>query len=352
MTRRHPWLQPSPAAPDEPYDAFLVVAPDAPLIQAGQSANRVAATHTFDDYHARLAPATLRRQREGLVCFARFLAEAGIFLEAEALLHDPSAWTGVTWGLVQGFARWLLQAGYAVGTVNVRLSTVKRYAQLAAQAGAIPAEELALLTSVKGYGRKQGRNLDAARAVTRVGAKKAQPTRLSEAAMQALKQQPDTPQGRRDALLVCLLVDHGLRVGEVAELTVACLDVAAGRVQFYRRKVDETQIHKLSADTLRAATRYLALDALLPSGSLLRGSRKNGELVGQMGVRAIRERVRLLGEAVGVADLSPHDCRHAWATYWAPRVSLKQLQKAGGWASPAMPLHYAHASELANDGMA
>jgi site-specific recombinase XerD len=36
----------------------------------------------------------------------------------------------------------------------------------------------------------------------------------------ALKTQPDTPQGRRDALLMCLLLDHGLRVGEVAILVI------------------------------------------------------------------------------------------------------------------------------------
>jgi integrase len=115
--------------------------------------------------------------------------------------------------------------------------------------------------------------------------------------------------------------------------------------------VDETQVHKLTADTLRAATAYAREDALA-TGPLLRGSRKSGELSGGMSVRAIRERVRLLGEAAGLSGLSPHDCRHYWATYWAPRVSIKQLQKAGGWASPAMPLHYAQASEVANEGMA
>jgi hypothetical protein len=40
-----------------------------------------------------------------------------------------------------------------------------------------------------------------------------------------LKSQPDTPQGRRDALLMCLLLDHGLRVGEVARLQVSDFDL-------------------------------------------------------------------------------------------------------------------------------
>jgi len=33
-----------------------------------------------------------------------------------------------------------------------------------------------------------------------------------------LKQQPDTPQGRRDPLLMCILLEHGLRYGEIAIL--------------------------------------------------------------------------------------------------------------------------------------
>jgi integrase len=123
---------------------------------------------------------------------------------------------------------------------------------------------------------------------------------------------------------------------------------------FYRRKVNEEQTHKLSADTLRAMQAYLAHDmaSAAPATQLLMGIRKDGSLAGGMSTRAIRMRVRLLGEQVGIEALSPHDCRHYWATYWAPRISLPQLQKAGGWSSPAMPLHYARAAEIANEGMA
>ncbi|MBA3531538.1 MAG: tyrosine-type recombinase/integrase, partial [Ardenticatenales bacterium] len=219
----------------------------------------------------------------------------------EALFGEPAAWAGVTWGLVQGFVAWLLAEGYAVGSINVHLATVRSYARLAAQAGAIPAQELGLIQSVRGYGRKQGRNLDAQRTVTCVGHKKVEAVRITDEVARALKSQADTPQERRDALLMSLLLDHGLRVGEVAELCVGDIDVAAGRMRFYRRKVDQTQVHKLTADTLRAATAYLTRDgAGAPDRPLLQGSRKSGTLSGQMSMRAIRERVRVLGEGVGV----------------------------------------------------
>jgi integrase len=62
--------------------------------------------------------------------------------------------------------------------------------------------------------------VDSTRAPTRKGAKKAQPVSLTPEQAARLKAQPDTPQGRRDALLLGLLLDYGLRVGEVAGLQI------------------------------------------------------------------------------------------------------------------------------------
>jgi len=45
-----------------------------------------------------------------------------------------------------------------------------------------------------------------------------------------LKRQPDTPLGRRDALLVCLFLDQGFRCGEVHTLRVKRIDLEAGTV--------------------------------------------------------------------------------------------------------------------------
>ncbi len=68
--------------------------------------------------------------------------------------------------------------------------------------------------------------------------------------------------------------------------------------------------------------------------------------------RAISWRVRELGEQVGVTGLSPHDCRHYWATYWADKVDVLRLQEAGGWSSLTMPRRYVEDAEIANEGMA
>jgi integrase len=239
------------------------------------------------------------------------------------------------------------------GTVNSALSTVKVYARLAMQAGALDRAEYVALRAVQGYGHTEGKRVDEARATARVGAKKAEPVPLSWEQIHRLKTQPNTPQGRRDALLLCLLLDHGLRVGEVARLQVGDLDLALGELRFYRPKVDRTQLHRLTADTRRAAKAYATAGDMPAAGPLLRGSRRGGRLTGAgMSERAITARVRELGAAVGAAGLSAHDLRHAWATRAARNgTPLDRLQDAGGWSSPAMPLRYVEAARVANEGV-
>jgi integrase len=150
-----------------------------------------------------------------------------------------------------------------------------------------------------------------------------------------------------------LLLDHGLRVGEVARLQVSDFDLKAGEMRFYRPKVDKTQTHKLSGDTQRALQAWFESGDAPAAGPLLRASRKNGELTDAgMTEWSISQRVRTLGERIGLDGLSAHDCRHYWATFWADKVDVLRLQEAGSWSSLAMPRRYVEESEIANEGMA
>jgi integrase len=324
----------------------------------GQAANQAAASGAFYDYRLTLAPNTLRRHRAALELFAEYLAEKGLILHH---LHDnPAEWRGITWGLVDGFYKWLLLQGYSVGSANVNLSTIKTYSRLAIKAGMVDPAESQLIETVHARSRRRDRQrIDDQRRrediPTRIGAKKAEPLLLSAAQVGALKDQPDTPQGRRDRFLMCLLLDHGLRVGELAGLRITDLDLETGTLAVYRPKVDKHQIHRLSPDTREAAEGYVFADLSAMrniSASLLAGSTKNGELKGSLSIRAIFNRVRLLGRQIGLAELSPHDCRHTWATLASrAHTPLERLMDAGGWASYAMPLRYIQSNEIANDGV-
>lgn len=321
---------------------------------AGQAANYHAAQRRFDDYLSRKAENTVTAQRSDLNHFSSYLQDMAIqhSPNEDQLQTDPLAWRGVTWGLVDGFVKWQLAQGHAITSINRRLSTIKVYAKLASQAGMIAPQELALIKTVTGYAKNEARRIDARRPVIRVGDKKSTPTRITHEQARQLKANPDTPQGRRDALLMCLLLDHGLRVGEVALLRAENFDLGTTLFYFERPKVDAEQVHKLSADTLHALQAYIHAGDAPKAGPLLRGSRKSGALT-HAGIsdRAIQARVRFLGEQIGLFDLSPHDCRHYWATYWEKKVDILQLQEAGGWSSLEMPRRYIERAKIANIGM-
>jgi integrase len=330
-----------------------IVASTPTLAELGAVANLYAGHHAFADYRRRLDPNTLTRQQYDLALWCVYLEDAGISLSVDELLSQPGAWTGTTHGLLRGFVEWMVLDGFSIGTINVRLSTVRSYAKLAAAAGAISATDIALIEHVKGYGLHEGLNVDAQRPVSRKGAKKVQPVPITVKQRAALKQHPDTPQGRRDAVLMCLLLDHGLRCGEVADLTPQNIILEEGLLTFYREKVKKSQKHKLTGDTQLALQRYFEVAA--PERQLLVGSRKGHDgqhLQGDMSRRAITKRVRVLGERIGLTGLSAHDCRHAWVeAAIRGKTDIKALQDAGGWNSPAMPLRYAASAQIANEGV-
>jgi integrase len=323
------------------------------LAQLGNIANHYAAHTAFTEYRARRDPNTLARQHYDLAVFCVYLEDAGLSISVDDLLTSPENWTGTTHGLLRGFVQWMLLDGYSIGTVNVRLSTVRTYAKLAATAGALSPMELALIEQIKGYSLSEGQNVDAQRDISRKGSKKAQPVLISAKERALLKQQPNTPQGRRDALLMCLLLDHGLRCGEVADLIPGNISLEDGLLIFHREKVKKVQKHQLTGDTQIALQRYLEVAA--PTTFLLVGSRRgrHGQnLEGTMSRRAITKRVRVLGERIGLEGLSAHDCRHAWVeAAIRGKTDIKALQDAGGWNSPAMPLRYAAAAEVTNEGV-
>ncbi len=196
------------------------------------------------------------------------------------------------------------------------------------------------IQGVKGIARKQARNIDARREITRVGAKKAQAVDIPVELLPALKHPATGFLAKRDSLLMCLLLDHGLRVGEVAILKRNHIHLRGRLLTFYRQKVDKMQNDHMTDDTLAAARAYLPT---LPAKQ---------ELLFDLAIISIQERVRTLGELAGIQGLSPHDCRHSWATRAARHgTPLDRLKQAGGWSNAQMPLRYIEESEIANEGV-
>lgn len=330
-------------------------------IRLGQLANQAAESAIFDLYNQGLSQNTQESQVDALAMFAAYLADKGWRTTGPRLSTDPAAWRGATWGLVEGFKQWMLAQGYAVGTINHRLSTVRTYAGLAAKARAITSDEAALIASVGNIGSAAGQNIDDRREQTRIGAKKADFITLTRDEVDALLDQPPTPRGRRDAALVAMLYFFGCRAGEAAGLQVSDVNLQAGLVHVFRPKVKGTvmkhgvyDLHQPEFAPARRAFEDYSRNDAPPIGLYFRGSVQNTDALGDHAMTrvTISQTIAILGERIGIDGLSAHDLRHTGATHIAESDdNLVRLRDWGGWNSIHMPARYAQRAAKANAGI-
>lgn len=310
-----------------------------PIEHVASIAEEARGKTALERYQERLSDETLERQRYDLALFMKFFES--IHTQPGHFYYELEAWQHINAGLVDGFMQWLKQQGYAIGSINVRLATVKAYCKVAHDAGVIKTDVYTRIQGVKGIPRKSARNVDKRREVSRIGTKKASAVDIPDMLIEALKH-PDTGfLAKRDTLLMCLLLDHGLRVGEVAILKKTHINLTNRLLTFDRPKVSkDDQLHRLTDDTYAAALAYLPT---IP---------ENQDSLFDLAVSSIQERVRMLGRAVGLPNLSPHDCRHSYADRAARSgATLDELMQAGGWSNYQTPLGYLKRRAISNDGI-
>jgi integrase len=318
-------------------------------------ANAAAQRHAFGTYREGLAANTKKAHRIDLDSLVEFLVSVGVKPTGD-MAQNPEAWRHFSWGLLAAFRQWLLGKGYSIGTVNRRLATVRRYAALASEAGVLSPEAIAMVQTVHGYGGKKAWNVDDARLVAgvpvRIGRNKQKATRLTPEQVALLLAQPDTPVGRRDGLLVAMLLVHGLRSSELAALRVSDIDLASGEFEFRRVKTATVGHHKLTSTSAAAIARCADAGELPDNGPLLRAVDTKGRLTDRpLSLRGLRARLTLLGLRVGVKRLSPHDLRHDGATFFAGRVGAAQLKRWGGWKRFETADKYVEWAEVDNVNM-
>ncbi len=314
----------------------------------------------FQKYKANKSPHTLRRHEADLAKFTEYLTENEI--PVGDLFNEPHAWEAINWHLVAGFQKWMLQQGYSVRTVNARLSAVKTYARLATRAGVLDHKANDHIQAIEIYQR----SAELGRKLKRKGYKKPSPIELTIEQVHALKEQPETPQGHRDRLLMCLLLDHGLRPSEIAALQVENFDLINEAFSYYRPATNSEVTQEMTPDTLKAAKAYIN-EIEVNQGPLLVGSKKSGELTWKgLSTRAITKRIALLGIEVGYfreveyttpkkgkrktrkfGTLSAYDCRNYAVTRDANSGRpLEWLMEKYGWTSQATPLNYIESDQI------
>jgi site-specific recombinase XerD len=140
---------------------------------------------------------------------------------------------------------------------------------------------------------------------------------------------------RRDAAIVRLMSETGMRAGEVLGLTVFDVDLPRGLVTVRRGKGGKGRIAPFGPQTARAVDRYLRVrhsHRLADTPTLWLGDRgKNFEYHG------LRDTLRYRAEMAGIKGFHLHLLRHTAASRWlAAGGSEGGLMAVAGWATRDM----------------
>jgi site-specific recombinase XerD len=153
--------------------------------------------------------------------------------------------------------------------------------------------------------------------------------------------------GARDAAILLLFIDGGLRLAELAGLRLDDLD-QANRIAFVAgkgmgRRGPRPRAVPYGVKAAQALNRYLRRrerHLFHASPALWLGS-STGELT----ANAVRRMVARRGEQAGIEGLHPHTLRHSWASaFRAAGGSEGDLMTLGGWRNRAMLDRYGKAA--------
>ncbi|RFU19307.1 tyrosine-type recombinase/integrase [Geodermatophilus marinus] len=144
--------------------------------------------------------------------------------------------------------------------------------------------------------------------------------------------------GRRDEVVLRLLLDTGVRVSELCGLELTDVDLDR-ELAYVTGKGSRPRVVPFGAKTAQAVDRYLRVRALHPharSTRLLLGQR------GPMTPDGARDVLHIRAAQAGVADVHPHRFRHTFAHRWlAGGGQERDLMMLAGWRSDDMLSRYA-----------
>ena len=343
----------------------------------GKMANLVSSLTAFEDHQKLRSQNTNKAQHRDLSLFGNFInniyesaehseLRVPFRLSAGQLYRDPAAWQIVTHGLVKLFKKHLENEGFSLGSINRTLSSIRKYANLAAGAEQLDSHEYVLIKGISGYLGSEFKHVNAERPVVRRSTKKEEAVPIPPSVINQLMAEetyPDTPVGKRNRLILCLVLDLGLRSSEIAGLKLRNVDLESEMMIVYREKTNSTDRLMMTHSIITAMREYINCISPLPHSAnqslLLAGTRTGVLRLSDVSPSAVSKVVTKYGKQMAIEHnipslekLSAHDGRHQWATdVLAAGTQIDRLQQAGGWKSPAMPLRYANKKEIANEGV-
>ncbi|MDQ3325461.1 MAG: tyrosine-type recombinase/integrase [Actinomycetota bacterium] len=228
-------------------------------------------------------------------------------------------------------ARWvdsLLAGGNAAATARVRQLGVRRFSAWLVEEGELDVDPLLGVKAPK---------LD--RTVIEP---------LTEADLKALLKACAGPElrDRRDEALLRLMLETGVRAGEVVSLQVPDLDLMGGTAVVRRGKGGKGRVIPFGPHTARAIDRYLRLrrgHRLAATADLWLGDRGKA-----FSYDALHKSLGMRADRAGIVGFHPHRMRHTAAHRWlAAGGSEGGLMAVAGWTRPDMLMRYTQAQASA-----
>ncbi len=199
--------------------------------------------------------------------------------------------------------------GLAPSTINVRLSAVRKLVAEARASGMLGVDEAARLTDVPNI-RQQG---------TRLG------NWLTREQAKELLAVPDrsTPKGKRDYVILALLVGCALRRQELATFDVQTIQMREGRWVLADLVGKGRRVRTVAVPLwVKQAINVWQTAAGIEEGRLLRSIRKGGKRVGEaLSDWAVWDVVQQSAHGIAIERFGAHDLR---------RTCAKLCRKAGG----------------------
>jgi site-specific recombinase XerD len=277
------------------------------------------------------SPRTVVEYRRHAAEFLAFLERAGV------------AWSEPDRPTVRRYLASLADRNLSATAVGGRLAAIRSLYRHATRQGWIAADPLAGVRSPKKPGRlprvlsidDAARLVEAPRRVARIGQRRRDPEIADAAA-------------RRDAALLELLYATGMRISELASLTLDRVDGAQRRLRVIGKGSKEREL--LFGEPAAAALRgylsngrpLLAARADRPTAAVFLNS--GGGALSARGARLVVE--RWVTAAGTPASTSPHTLRHTFATHLLEGgADLRTVQELLGHASLATTQIYTHLSD-------
>lgn len=264
---------------------------------------------------------TIAAYRNDLTQFQEFMRDR---------LKD-NGWGDLTRDHLISYILWLKDREYASATVARKVAAMKSFCNFLLRTGVLDDNPADDLDSPK--------------------VKKQLPTTLTPQEVDSLLTLPAqagaSPKALRDTALLEVLYATGMRVSEVASLTLEDLDLAAGTVRC-RGKGDKERVMPLYAEATQAIATYLEKGraALLGDKAEERTVFLNprGERLTRQGLWLI---IKGYARQLGLEDrVTPHTLRHSFATHMLNGgAGLREVQRLLGHANISTTQVYTHVTQ-------